>query len=190
MGKFKVGDIVRCSDLHEFRYDQVGEVIRVDETSVEVLFDKVHFGHMTTSFLGDELELIDSVRESIDRVMETHDGTLRKLAEYEAQEKKQGTKADSGKPPVSLTPVEAILGEAEVFAFGAKKYGRHNFRLGFEHTRALDAALRHILAILNGEDLDPESGLPHWAHARCSLAMYAYMVTNNVGQDDRYKREA
>lgn len=98
-------------------------------------------------------------------------------------------KYDSGKAPISLIPVEAILGEADVFAFGAKKYGRHNFRLGMDHSRVLDAAMRHLLAIVNGEDIDPESGKPHWAHARCCLAMYAFYQTNNVGNDDRYKKE-
>ncbi len=99
----------------------------------------------------------------------------------------QGVKYDQGKAPISLIPVEAILGEADVFGFGATKYGRHNFRKGMDHSRVLDAALRHILAIVNGEDLDPESGKPHWAHARCCLAMYAFYQSNNVGNDDRYK---
>ncbi|CAB4200404.1 hypothetical protein UFOVP1351_40 [uncultured Caudovirales phage] len=99
----------------------------------------------------------------------------------------QGVKHDAGKPPISLIPAEAIFGEAKVFAFGAGKYGKHNFRLGMDHTRVLDAAMRHILAIVRGEDVDPESGEPHWAHARCCLAMYAYYQTNSVGTDDRYK---
>lgn len=101
----------------------------------------------------------------------------------------EGVKHDNGKPPISLIPAEAIVGEAKVFAFGANKYGRHNFRLGMDHSRVLDAAFRHLLAIARGEDLDKESGQPHWAHARCCLAMYAYYVTNNVGNDDRYKGE-
>lgn len=101
----------------------------------------------------------------------------------------EGVKHDSGKPSISLIPAEAIIGEAEVFDFGAKKYGRHNFRLGMDHTRVLDAAFRHLLAIMNGEDIDKESGKPHWAHARCCLAMYAYYQTNNVGTDDRFKGE-
>ncbi len=98
-------------------------------------------------------------------------------------------KHDTGKTPISLIPIEAINGEADVFAFGAAKYGRHNFRKGMEHTRVIDAALRHLLAIANGEDIDPESGKPHWAHARCCLAMYAYYQVNNVGTDDRFKKE-
>ncbi len=98
-----------------------------------------------------------------------------------------GIKHDQGKPSISLIPVEAIIEEARAFDFGAKKYGRHNFRLGMDHTRVLDAALRHILAIVRGEDVDPESGLKHWAHARACLGMYAYFQSNGVGKDDRYK---
>ena len=98
-----------------------------------------------------------------------------------------GVKHDNGKSPITLIPSIAIAGEADVFAFGAKKYGKWNFKKGMDHSRVLDAALRHILAIADGEDFDPESRLPHWAHARCGLAMYAYYVTNGVGTDDRYK---
>ncbi len=101
----------------------------------------------------------------------------------------EGVKHDAGKAPISLIPVEALLGEAEVFAFGAKKYGRHNFRKGMDHSRVLDATLRHILAIINGEDIDPESGKPHWAHARCGLAMYAFYQSHGIGNDDRWKPE-
>lgn len=98
----------------------------------------------------------------------------------------KGKKYDTGKPPISLIPVEAILEEAEVFGFGKTKYGAHNFRLGMEYSRILDALMRHTLAIVNGEDLDPESGLPHRAHARCCLSMLTYFQRNNVGTDDRY----
>lgn len=92
-------------------------------------------------------------------------------------EAKNGTaiKSDNGKPPISLIPAEYIEGTAAVFGFGGKKYGNNNFRKGLAHSRCLDAALRHILAILRGEQLDPESGLPHVFHASASLAMYDYM---------------
>jgi hypothetical protein len=46
----------------------------------------------------------------------------------------EGIKHDQGKAPISLVPAVAILGMAKVFAFGAKKYGRHNFRKGMDHS--------------------------------------------------------
>lgn len=100
-----------------------------------------------------------------------------------------GVKFDQGKPPISLVPVEAINGMAKAFAFGATKYEKHNFRKGFEWTRALDAAMRHTLAEIECINADEDSGLPHAYHALAALAMYVYFKENNVGQDDRFKKE-
>lgn len=97
-----------------------------------------------------------------------------------------GKKFDSGKPMISYIPVETLLGEAAVFGDGAAKYGKHNYKLGLEHTRPLDAAIRHILAILNRQDLDPESGRPHVYHARASLAIYDWQRLYHPELDDRY----
>ena len=101
-----------------------------------------------------------------------------------------GVKADAGKAPISLIPTDYILGTAEVFNFGGKKYGLHNFRKGLAHSRCLDAAMRHILAILNGEQYDAESGQPHIYHASCSLAMYDYQRINHPELNDIYELEA
>jgi hypothetical protein len=99
----------------------------------------------------------------------------------------QGKKFDQGKPSISNIPAEFILGVANVFNFGAQKYGRHNYRQGLAHSRCLDAAARHLLAIMNGEDIDPESGLPHVYHLGCSVAMYDWNRVHHPELDDRYK---
>jgi hypothetical protein len=100
-------------------------------------------------------------------------------------EGKEGVKFDLGKPPLSLLPRAALEAEAMVLAYGAKKYGTHNWRLGMDHSRLLDACLRHIVAYAAGEDIDPESGLPHLAHARCSLGFLLHYRAAGVGTDDR-----
>ena len=68
-----------------------------------------------------------------------------------------GVKFDTGKPPLGLIPRQALEAEAQVMAFGANKYGRDNWRGGMDWTRLSDAALRHITAFVDGEDVDPES---------------------------------
>jgi hypothetical protein len=98
-----------------------------------------------------------------------------------------GKKNDNGKAPISYIPTEFILGTANVFAFGARKYAAHNYRLGLAHSRLLDANIRHVLAILGGEEIDPESGLPHRHHAACSLAMYDYNVIHHPSLNDIYE---
>lgn len=98
-----------------------------------------------------------------------------------------GKKFDSEKEPISLIPVEAIKEEAKALAYGANKYGVFNFREGIEYRRLIDAALRHIFAVADGEDIDKESGCYHAACARANLGMLLYMMKNKPEMDNRYK---
>ena len=57
-----------------------------------------------------------------------------------------------------------------VLEFGAQKYAPGNWlKVSEPHERYTNAALRHLVARIEGEVRDPESGLPHLAHAVCSL---------------------
>lgn len=101
-----------------------------------------------------------------------------------------GTKHDGNKPRPELLSPDALLAIAEVLAFGAKKYDAHNWRKGFEWSRLLGAAQRHLLAFQAGEDKDPESGLPHLAHLGCCVMFLIEHQTRGLGTDDRYKQPA
>lgn len=103
--------------------------------------------------------------------------------------KEQGIKNDQGKPPIGLLDRYAIEQEAMVLLFGCKKYSANNWRGGFKWSRLYDAALRHIFAFIDGEDLDPETGLSHLAHARCMLAFLLNMTKTRPDLDDRYKKQ-
>lgn len=85
----------------------------------------------------------------------------------------EGVKADDGKPRPSLLFVsmpDAVRSVIDVLEHGARKYAPDNWRkVADGEARYLDAAFRHLLAHAAGEELDPESGLPHIAHAICSL---------------------
>lgn len=96
------------------------------------------------------------------------------------------TKFDDNKPPVGLIPRSATLEEAYVLAFGAQKYGTHNWRQGMKWQRLINASMRHILAFNEGEDFDPESGLCHLAHARCCLSFLIEYMTTHPELDDRH----
>ncbi|MGX5775489.1 dATP/dGTP diphosphohydrolase domain-containing protein [Methylorubrum zatmanii] len=97
-----------------------------------------------------------------------------------------GSKHDAGKEPVGLIPREAVLAEARVLAFGAEKYAAHNWRKGMRWSRLGDAAMRHLLAWLDGEDNDPETGLPHLAHLRCCAGFLLAYAERGDGTDDRH----
>lgn len=98
-----------------------------------------------------------------------------------------GKKFDAGKPPLSLIPRMALEAEARVLDFGRDKYGAHNWREGMSLSRLYDAAMRHLAAAADGEDLDPETGLPHEAHARCCLGFILELKETHPEMDDRYK---
>jgi hypothetical protein len=101
-----------------------------------------------------------------------------------------GIKHDNGKPRISLIPREALEGAAKALTFGANKYNAHNFKKGIEYSRLVDAVMRHLIAWIDGEDNDLESGLSHLDHALASLSMLKYMEVNKTEMDDRYKKEA
>lgn len=98
-----------------------------------------------------------------------------------------GTKHDQGKPDLSLVPTIALELEARALMFGEGKYGRYNYTQGFEVSRLLAAALRHILAYRDNQDHDPESGLHHLGHARACLAMLLHCEQLGTLRDNRYK---
>lgn len=99
----------------------------------------------------------------------------------------EGLKYDIGKVPLELLPVEALIEIAKVMAFGAEKYGRHNWRKGMAWSRLVGAILRHLFAWILGEDKDPESNLNHLAHAGCGILFLLTYEINGSGMDDRYK---
>ena len=100
-----------------------------------------------------------------------------------------GIKEDNGKAPLSLLDREALEQIAQVLRFGATKYSPHNWRSGIRYTRLTDAALRHLFAFVDGEDLDPETGISHVAHAGCCIMFLLWMVRHRPDLDDRHKTE-
>jgi hypothetical protein len=96
-----------------------------------------------------------------------------------------GKKFDADKPQVDLVPRQLIYGAARAKGFGAKKYGRHNWRGGIAPSRLVSACLRHLFAWKDGEDNDPESGLNHLDHAAATLGMLMATVDEGLADDDR-----
>lgn len=96
-------------------------------------------------------------------------------------------KFDSEKPRMELLSRVALEGCAQVLAFGSRKYAAHNWRRGLAWSRLIGAALRHLTAIMDGEDIDPESGLPHVDHLACCVMFLSEYQKKNLGTDDRWK---
>lgn len=86
-----------------------------------------------------------------------------------------GVKYDNEKPRWDLVPFECADDAVKVLTYGCKKYEADNWkRVKGARWRYLAAAFRHLVARAKGEILDPESGLPHTAHAVCCLWFIAW----------------
>ncbi len=93
------------------------------------------------------------------------------------------------KAPLSTLPTGPIYEVALAMLEGARKYGRHNYRvMGVKASVYYDAAMGHLTAWWEGEDVDPTSGLHHLAKAMACLAVVrdSEMMGNWV--DDRPPR--
>ena len=96
----------------------------------------------------------------------------------------QGTKHDGDKIRMELLDAQALEGLAAVLTFGAKKYAAHNWRGGISNSRLLGALMRHTFAILRGEYIDPESGLPHIDHVGCCWMFLSNNMKNRPDLND------
>jgi Domain of unknown function (DUF5664) len=84
--------------------------------------------------------------------------------------------AGDKKCPMQLLPPVALRDTAWVHKLGADKYGPWNWLdTGVSLDTYVGAIMRHLMAMHEGEWVDPESGYPHAAHisASCNILMDA-----------------
>jgi hypothetical protein len=76
------------------------------------------------------------------------------------------------KSALRLVPPALAIEVAPVMQLGAKKYGPYNWREKPVRLAVyLEAMLRHVYAVMDGEWLDSESGRPHVAHIAASAGI-------------------
>jgi hypothetical protein len=92
------------------------------------------------------------------------------LAKGNKTPKDQSAKADKGKLELSLVNPELVKAVAEVRMYGTEKYGDSENWRKVEPKRYVDALYRHLLAYIEGNEVDEESGLSHLAHMACNLS--------------------
>ena len=81
--------------------------------------------------------------------------------------------------PIALQEVGKVAG------FGARKYASFNYLRGYQWSLSYNALLRHFLEFMKGNDIDPESGLPHMAHAAWQALALVSFMKRGIGDDDR-----
>jgi len=82
---------------------------------------------------------------------------------------------------------QGVIGELAIaMQEGARKYGRHNYRIaGVRASVYFDALMRHSKAWWEGEDNDPESGASHITKAIATLVVLRDAMMNGKMTDDR-----
>jgi hypothetical protein len=92
----------------------------------------------------------------------------------------------ANKVPIHLWPQTATVLGAMAFLEGAHKYGRANYRAqGVRASIYYDAAIRHLNAWFEGQELDVDSGLPHLGHVLACVAILVDAQAAGSLNDDR-----
>lgn len=94
---------------------------------------------------------------------------------------------NTGKGRGTLIPASFTRYTTAVLEYGAVKYSANNWRQGGSWTSAVDSLLRHLDAFREGEDLDPESGLPHLSHMAFNVMILIEFYDKGMGTDDRFR---
>ena len=91
-------------------------------------------------------------------------------------ESKKGQKFDGGKIRPTLLPIDSLKEITNVLEFGARKYTENGWQsVPNAKQRYMDALLRHLWAFIEGEERDPETDLPHLAHAGCNILFLLHL---------------
>lgn len=90
------------------------------------------------------------------------------------------------KAPLSTVSAPVLMEIGVAMLEGARKYGRHNYRVvGVKASVYYDAAMRHLMSWWEGENIDPDSGLSHVTKAIATLVVLRDAMLDKKCDDDR-----
>lgn len=109
----------------------------------------------------------------------------------EVKKHQQATRHNAGKVELVYLFDCPLANEAKCKAamFGAAKYNRNNWRKGLPVSNFVNSALRHLQSFMNGETLDPESGINHLGHVLWNVEKALEFSLTKPELDDRFKPE-
>lgn len=89
-----------------------------------------------------------------------------------------------------LIPAEPLRLLAKLYGVGSKKYESRNWERGYDFGLSFAALNRHLWQWWNGQDLDPETGVPHTVAVMWHAAALTEFMTTHPEFDTRPKSEA
>jgi hypothetical protein len=149
--------------------------------------DNHDFDHETFGKYFDTIEEAESVYKTIVKLVNALNGEIGGVVDEQGNvlyideegeavaktgtgDKDQSAKADKGKLELSLVNPELVKAVAEVRMYGTEKYGDSENWRKVEPKRYVDALYRHLLAYIEGNEVDEESGLSHLSHMACNIS--------------------
>lgn len=155
--------------------------------------DNPYFDEIPSPFTQEELEAMIRQRDVDLRSIDVSKATKADWDKGDAVTKDDTVKDTNPKDAVGVkkAPISTVSGAviAEVglaMLEGARKYGRHNYRIsGVRASVYRDATWRHLTKWWEGEDIDPDSGLDHIVKAIASLTVLRDAVIFDNWVDDR-----
>lgn len=94
---------------------------------------------------------------------------------------------NEGKPELSyvLSMPRALVALSWVFARGAVKYARGQWKAGGKPDEEyIDSAMRHLLALANGERFDPDLGTMHAAQVMWNMGALIQLTEGELVDPD------
>lgn len=124
----------------------------------------------------------------IEKIIKDYSSTFNQLKEYDMDTKQTNPKDAVGirKVPMHVVSSPVVMEMALGMMEGARKYGSHNYRVaGVRASVYYDAAMRHLMAFWEGQDIDPDSGISHVSKAMSCLHVLRDAMMNDMWSDDR-----
>jgi len=81
---------------------------------------------------------------------------------------------NEGKVQWALVHFKSLEPMVRVLEFGAKKYAPNNWKKGLPDRQVMESMQRHLAAMIDGEENDSETGLPHVGHIMCNCMFLSY----------------
>jgi hypothetical protein len=84
---------------------------------------------------------------------------------------------NEGKLDWTLLDFNSLVPLVEVMTYGKEKYGEGNWQKQCDNpNQHLQSAIRHLIALIGGEEIDGESFCKHTGHIMANMMMYNYHV--------------
>ena len=81
---------------------------------------------------------------------------------------------NKGKLKWSLVHFKSLFGLVRVLEHGAEEYGIDNWKIDLDKKEILESLIRHATAIMDGDEIDEDSKLPHIDHVMANAMFYSF----------------